>query len=514
MPDWSDGYVKGIDYTYDCYRELNPFTARLALLNAGFAPPRGAARVCCELGFGFGVSTNIHAVASASEWWGTDFNPAQAGFAQELAQASGASVHLFDQSFADFCSRPDLPEFDFIGLHGIWSWVSDENRSLIVDFVRRRLRVGGVLYVSYNTQPGWGQMVPMRQLMMEHAETMSAPGAGIGNRIDSAIGYVDALIDASPGYAALNPAAASRIKTLKDQSKNYLAHEYFNRDWHPMLFAEFARWLEPAKVSFACSALYVDHFDLFNLLPQQVEILSRIPDQTFQQSARDFVINRQFRKDYWIKGPRRLEAAEQRAALRAQNVILVTDPGSVALKASGALVERNLPVEVYGLVLELLADRQIHSLGQLELDLQGQEISFGQLLEVVMVLAGKGDVASVQDSLVTEKALDGAARLNRHLIEGSMNSSRIHNLASPVTGGGLSVQPFHLQMLLARSQGLGRPEQWAEFIRQHLEANGVGLTRPGGGFMSAEECLATLTEEAQSFATKHLPALQALKVVI
>lgn len=513
MSDWSDGYVKGIDYTYDYYRELNPLTAKLALLNAGFACSTEATGASCELGFGFGVSTNIHAAASASEWWGTDFNPAQTGFARELAQASGAGVRLFDQSFADFCHRPDLPEFDFIGLHGIWSWVSDENRRLIVDFIRRRLRVGGVLYVSYNTQPGWAQMVPLRQLMIEHADVMSASGIGVTGRIDAAIQYVDTLLDASPGYGAINPAAASRIKKLKDQNRSYLAHEYFNRDWQPMLFSEFTRWLEPAKVNFACSALYADHFDAFNLLPVQVDILSKIPDVTFRQSARDFVINRQFRKDYWIKGARRLEPMEQQAAVRAHRVILLTDPADIRLKAGGALVERDLPAAIYSPLVDLLADRQAYSLGQIEERLQGKGIELGQLLEAIMVLVGKGDVASAQDSLVTDRSLGASARLNQHVIEASVRSSRVRSLASPVTGGGLYIQPFHLQMLLARQQGLDTPERWAEFLWQNLVVKGAGIVKPEGGVMSADEGVQALVDEAQAFATKQLPGLQALGVV-
>lgn len=106
----------------------------------------------------------------------TDFNPSQAGFAQELAAASGAGAQLFDQAFAEFCNRPDLPDFDFIGLHGLWSWISDENRAVIVDFIRRKLKVGGVLYISYNAQPGWAAMVPMRDLLAEYSEVMGAPG--------------------------------------------------------------------------------------------------------------------------------------------------------------------------------------------------------------------------------------------------------------------------------------------------------------------------------------------------
>ena len=59
MTDWTSGYVADIGYTYGYYLELNPLRARLAFLNAGVAPP--ALGVHCELGYGQGLSANIHA---------------------------------------------------------------------------------------------------------------------------------------------------------------------------------------------------------------------------------------------------------------------------------------------------------------------------------------------------------------------------------------------------------------------------------------------------------------------
>ncbi|WP_229487508.1 hypothetical protein [Pseudoduganella lutea] len=107
MSDWSAGYVSDIGYTYGVYSELNPLRVRLAFLHAGLMfPGQGYS---CELGFGQGVSVNVHAAASGTQWHGTDFNPAQAGFARDLAAASGADVHLSDASFADFCARPTCP---------------------------------------------------------------------------------------------------------------------------------------------------------------------------------------------------------------------------------------------------------------------------------------------------------------------------------------------------------------------------------------------------------------------
>jgi len=36
-----------------------------------------------------------------------------------------------------------------------------------------------------------------------------------------------------------------------EQNSNYLAYEYFNRDWLPMPFSRMAQWLAPTKVTYA-----------------------------------------------------------------------------------------------------------------------------------------------------------------------------------------------------------------------------------------------------------------------
>lgn len=193
-------------YTYYYYTELKPLRIKLAFLRQGLVfPDAGAA---CELGFGQGMSANIHAAASVTHWSSVDFNSVQASFAQELAATSQADAKLYDQAFDEFCGRDDLPEFDYIGLHGVWSWISDENRTVIVDFVRRKLKVGGVLYISYNTQPGWATMVPMRDLLTEHVEVMRADGVGIVNRIDSALNFAEQLLAVNSAYARANPKIA------------------------------------------------------------------------------------------------------------------------------------------------------------------------------------------------------------------------------------------------------------------------------------------------------------------
>lgn len=218
MSDWTAGYVADIGYTYGYYAELNPLRIRLAFLNQGLVYPDTL--TACELGFGQGLSVNLHAAASPTKWYGTDFNPAQASFAEDLTKSSGSGAKLYDETFSDFARRQDLPEFDYIGLHGIWSWVSDENRATIVEFIRRKLKTGGVLYISYNTLPGWAAFAPMRHLMTEHAEVISSEGKGIVSRVNDAIEFADRLLATNPSYSRANPSAGERIKKLKEQNRH------------------------------------------------------------------------------------------------------------------------------------------------------------------------------------------------------------------------------------------------------------------------------------------------------
>ena len=510
MSDWTAGYVADIGYTFGYYAELNPQRLRLAFLNAGLAYPEVG--TACELGFGQGISANIHAAASVTQWVGTDFNPVQAGFAQELARASGAGAQFFDQAFAEFCSRSDLPDFDAIGVHGIWSWISDANRAVIVDFVRGKLKVGGVLYISYNTQPGWAAMVPMRDLLTEHSNVMGAAGQGIVGRIDAALAFADRLLATNPAYARANPQVPERLKKIKEQDRNYLAHEYFNRDWHPMPFSRMAEWLAPAKLGYACTAHYLDHIDAMNLTAEQQGLLQEVPDRMFRETVRDFCVNQQFRRDYWVKGARKLDGLTQAEALRAQRVILMQPRTEVPLKANGSLGEATLQEAVYGPILDALADHRPQTLGQLESAVTGKDVAFAQVRQAMMVLTGAGVLQAVQDEAIGVRAKQQTDKLNAYLCNKSRGSGDIGHLASPVTGGGVGVGRFQQLFLLARRQGKEQPAEWAQFAWQVLAAQGQKIVKEGKPLDSAEENLAELTAQARTFADQRLPILKSLGI--
>lgn len=498
MADPTDGYVTDIGYTHGYYPELNPVRMRFALLNAGFESP-GISKAC-ELGFGQGLSINIHAAASGTHWYGTDFNAAHAGFARQLAAASGADVDLHEDSFEAFAGRADLPPFDHIGLHGVWSWISDRNRTVIVDLIRRKLKPGGVLYVGYNTLPGRAAFAPVRHLLAEHVHRAGPAGRGIVERIDDAIAFSDRLLATEPEYARDNPLILDRFKVLKESDRHYLAHEYFNRDWVPMHFATVARWLEPAMVSYACSANFTDHVDALKLTEAQRALLAEIGDPVFRQTARDFMVNQTFRQDYWIRDARKLPDPERTQALRGARVIATTERPDLPfkLRAVLALNKAGPGLTAYDPILDLLADRRARTLGEIEQAVGHKGISLPQIVEAVTLIASCNHIAVAQDEAATARARPRTDKFNAYAIESARSGDDVDQLASPVTGGGIRVPRTQQLFLSALRQGRTQPDDWA---------------RQAATVLAAEADDADLGQQARVFATDTLPALRALQVV-
>ncbi len=150
MNSWNDGYFTESTYTYGYYKDLSPAYQNFCLLINGFMPPAEADEnsAHCELGYGQGLSINIHAAATQGKYFGTDFNPSHAAHANELCTASKCGAKFFDDSFEEMLHRDDLPQFDSISLHGIWSWISEENQAHIVEFARKFLKPGGASFTT------------------------------------------------------------------------------------------------------------------------------------------------------------------------------------------------------------------------------------------------------------------------------------------------------------------------------------------------------------------------------
>lgn len=514
-----EGYVEGSNYLYAYVPELNPLHAQLQLLAAGVAVPRMA--TACELGFGQGVTANMFAAASPVRWFGTDFNAAQAATAQEMGAVSGANPGFSDQSFSEFCARPDLPDFDFIGLHGIWTWVSDENRSIIVDFIRRKLRPGGVVYVSYNALPGSVAMLPMRDVLMGYA-AMAAPGHDIVTKARASLDFAERLLASGSQSSLTNPQIAEQIRMLKKDNTSYIVHEYFGREWNPMSFSRAFEWLSAAKLDYACSARYIDSVEPANLEAAQQAIVQEIPDAVLRETTRDLLMNRKFRRDYWVKGLRRLSAAEQAQALRRQRIVLSRVRSDVPLKISGALREIAFPPVICDPILDCLADHRPKTVAQIEETVAPHGLAFPQIRDCLYALLDTYSLSCAQDDATAAAARPKTDRLNAYLrdkaakfLQEKAGGSFPFILASPVTGAAVRVDRLQQLFIDAMLQGRQQPQDIARQVMPLLQSAGMTVVDQGAPLTTSsdEQLLTVLTTRAATFVRDLLPMLRALQIL-
>lgn len=507
---WTQGYPTEIDYSTGYYPELSPIMLRFACLNAGVLLPPIEQLNYLELGFGRGVSINIHAAACDARIWGNDFNPNHVAQAKALCSAAGTDAKLLDDSFAELLRRPDLPDFDVIVLHGIWSWVSPENRDAIVEILRRKLKIGGIAYVSYNANPGWAPAAPFRNLVALYAETEAAGANGVAARVDHALDSVRALVDVGASYFRNTPSSISALGSLAQHDKSYVVHEYTSKDWHVMDFREVAQALRPAKLEFLTTARTLDGIASLNLSPDEQKLLTSVQDTAARQVTEDFMANRQFRADIFVKGARRLNNLELEAAFLDQLFALVRPAEGIGFTLRVPRGEAKLDESVHAPLIAALADKDCtpKTLRQLSESPLLKGISLHDLAQAVVLQVGAGNVNPAQSP--STATIAHCAALNRFLCDRARSSLDIPFLASPIVARGVMVGRIQQLFVLAKAHRAETTNQYAEFVWRILESQGQRLTRDGQVLEKPDENISELERQAAKFVAHGEPLLQAL----
>ena len=496
------GYVSEIDYTHGFYGELAPAQLRLAMLSRGIRHSVPDDPTYLELGFGQGLTLNILAATNRGRFLGTDFNPAHAANAREWSLMSGADLRVFNDAFDDLAAREDLPECDVIALHGIWSWVSDANRQVIVDIARRRLRPGGLLYISYNVTPGWSAAMPLRHLMVEYARA-EARGE-LTQKIDRSLEFVQKLVDGGAAYFANNPAVAERLAQLHRQDRHYLAHEFFNEDWHPMPFSATSGHLAGAELSFAASAGLIDHLHALNFTPEAQALIDGLSDDRMRETTRDYFLNRQFRRDIFVKGARMLTKAERDAAIRDTAFLLSRHAAHCSDAAPGALSQAHILPDIYGPLIALLdAASGPLRVSEMHADARLARFSLAQIWEALLILVNGGCVAPAVPGGIDPAVRATAHRLNRAICRRAAISGDVGYLAAPAIGSAIGLNRISQMFLEAHLSGLDPiAHGWA-----CLQAQDESLLLDGALLEGEDANLAQLRHYHARFEEEELPLL-------
>ena len=308
-PAWSQGYVTDTNYTDNFFQELSPVWLNYVAALMGAVPRRlDVPFTYLELGCGFGSSTVVNAGAwPHGEFHACDFNPAHIEGGQRHAAALGiGNVHFHLASFDQLLSL-DLPSFDFIALHGVYSWVGTEARRAIRAVIRKMLKAGGLVYVSYNCLPGWSTEAPLRKLLVELSATA---GGGSAQRTHQALRTLQQLSRSKLRYFNANPSAIEAIDAYAKRPSGYLAHEFLNETWEPFYSIDVADEMLEAEVHYLGSATLPENHPTLAIGTLAAAEITKLPTERQRQLAVDFAMNQRFRRDVFVHGRPALNQAE------------------------------------------------------------------------------------------------------------------------------------------------------------------------------------------------------------
>lgn len=524
---WSHGYNIDLGYTYGFYREQDPAWIDLCCIFYGHCPPglhsEGKIRYL-ELGCGQGLNLCLLAALNPNiEFVGIDFNPQHIYHGQNLARSAGlGNIRFIEGDFVKLGNdwQRELGKFHYITAHGVLSWISSAVLEGLVKCIDQAAVPGSVVYVSYNTFPGWLSTVPVQHLLR-----LWQVREGISSERALEVGFkrLQRLIEINSSMCRVLPAMKVRLEKFPTLDKAYLIQEYLHDNWRPFWYDEVATLLSDAKLSFLGTATTSDWF-LPGMLPQDWrDFLNEFNDPVERETLLDVLINQSFRRDIFVRGKMPLWAGKQREILLETRFALINRPvsereGEDPFKFQTSLGEVRGKSEVYAPLYDALASgpKKISELLNVPLGNTGennlrQMRTLSDTLQALGLMLNAGHLAILRN--INDRSEKVAKSLNRALMKAVFQGAPYRYLVSSALPWviGATDSDMILGFLVINNPkldatGLGR------LFAENLISLGRGLLREGKPVTAPDEVKAYSIEIARTFLTRTLPNWQRLGI--
>ncbi|WP_142850593.1 methyltransferase regulatory domain-containing protein [Telmatospirillum sp. J64-1] len=487
---WTDGYIADVAYVSTFHREMTPCWLTSTVTALGYrAPDIAAPFTWCDLGCGPGLGTALTAASHPhAQFTAVDFNPAHVAEGRRLAEAAGLSNLVFvEDSFAGLAeAAPEsYPRFDFIVMHGVYSWISPANRQAVLRFIDRFLAPGGIVYLNYMSHPGLSSFASAQRLMRLQAQGRGGPSDLAAS---SGLDFLHRMAEAGAGYFVDHPREAARLDNARKEGGLYAAHEFMSEHWAPQHVADVIGDLDAVRCHYLGSATTCENIDALSLPAKLLPLLKDVADTAQRETIKDLARNQSYRRDLYQRGRLPLTVAEHLAALG--DIVWQALPG--APTGGGLTFDTRIgPVEgaaaLFGPLLAALAKgpgRFDELARQTGLDEQP-----GMLNQALQMLQWAG-LAHPLPPLAQEEP---AQRLNRVIAERVLDGHDDRYLAAP--GIGSAVAANRLEMAAVRVL-LDTPalhgQALAEAVLPLAERAGLFPTRTGNRSQRLNELVQAL----------------------
>jgi SAM-dependent methyltransferase len=474
----TSGYITDVAYTDNYYEHLSPLTLNyLAALN-GHAPRDLTNFDYCELGCGAGLSLLIHAACfPGGRFVGIDLNPEHIEQARRRASAAGLdNLKLLAEPVSHKLDRSDLPSFDFIVLHGLYAWVSDEVRASILHFIDARLKPGGQVLLSYNAMPGCAARQPLRDIMRRFALPLSQNSI---ERAHLGLSYLRLMLNAQVPFFRLNPELARYAESLFERDPQYIAHEFFNEHWQPLGIDQVAGELGEAGLQFAGTLPLWQNHPEADVPENLAGLFSAQTSRIAREVHKDFIYNTVFRIDLFIR-PEAADSAPcgRAVALWSTPFCTVTPPEKVELSIQSGSLKLPLNTRESRILFGLL-HLQPRTPAELSQHPSLKAMSPEAIVDTICWWVLSGQVRPALAAPPAGSLSASTCRLNNVVLEAALHSPAQEKawLASPRFGVGFAFEKTEALVLCALAGSPGTDPSTALFAQ--IQQSGLSVEEEG-----------------------------------
>ncbi|MBG8637092.1 methyltransferase domain-containing protein [Neisseria meningitidis] len=226
---------------------INALEARARMM--GLKPAAAAKAKVLELGCSMGGNIITQALYYPdAEFVGIDLSGRQVAQGNAIIEKMGLkNVRLEEKDILTI--DESFGKFDYIIVHGIWSWVPDAVKDKIFSICRNNLTEHGIAYISYNVYPGWKRQEQLREIMyFAGRDVLEEPLEARTRKGLDALKALAEILENDKGLDGGGKLPA--IQKILNHNFYYIAHEYMEIFNDPIYVNGFIEWANRHRLAY------------------------------------------------------------------------------------------------------------------------------------------------------------------------------------------------------------------------------------------------------------------------
>lgn len=274
-----------------------PFLESYARL-LGLVPASASTARILEIGSSYGGNLISQALFyPKATFTGIEIAPTQVSVGKTYIDQLGIrNLNLLEGDVNE--SHHHLGTYDYIIAHGFYSWVDEETKDNFLRLCKEHLAENGILYMSYNTYPGWHKMDSVRALLkfankdidtLNHREKVRH-----GKTVASKLGAL--MLEYDTVKAQQGPFLQSLRHTLQKQDC-YVGHDHLEPVNTPVYFYQCIDHMAEHGFAYLCDCDLNLSFPSVYDETLRAKLQELAPhDPLAREQYIDFMLNTAFRK--------------------------------------------------------------------------------------------------------------------------------------------------------------------------------------------------------------------------